>query len=185
MVPVKARSRVVKPTARPRRRSPQTLTNSPIAPAKVKRRPIERGATRVVAMTTETQVVSDRLVDRAAAAVAGAAKRRPRRLRAKPASALPTKIWPRPKRRHARSSSGTGAGSGRTKSAKSKVPSHRNIPAWEEAVGFIVDSNLQSRDQRRRSSPRNSGRGRPAWSAEEKKLMELPRQNSSQLSWCR
>jgi hypothetical protein len=44
----------------------------------------------------------------------------------------------------------------------------RSIPSWDEAIGFIVESNMQSRSQRRPSphhgsrsqSPRNRGRGR-------------------------
>ena len=40
----------------------------------------------------------------------------------------------------------------------------RAIPSWDEAIGFIVDTNMQSRTQRRppsRSGPRDSGgRGR-------------------------
>jgi hypothetical protein len=44
----------------------------------------------------------------------------------------------------------------------------RSIPSWDEAIGFIVESNMQSRSQRRQSphpgsrsqSPRNRGRGR-------------------------
>jgi hypothetical protein len=41
----------------------------------------------------------------------------------------------------------------------------RAIPTWDEAIGFIVDSNLQTRSERRpppRSGSRDSGgRGRP------------------------
>ncbi len=45
-----------------------------------------------------------------------------------------------------------------------KRPSHRNIPTWEEAMGVIVDSNLESRKNSptpagRSSSSRSRGRG--------------------------
>ncbi len=39
----------------------------------------------------------------------------------------------------------------------------RAIPTWDEAIGFIVDSNMESRSQRRppsRTGPRDGGRGR-------------------------
>jgi hypothetical protein len=44
----------------------------------------------------------------------------------------------------------------------------RSIPSWEEAIGFIVETNMQGRSQRRQSShagsranpPRNRPRGR-------------------------
>jgi hypothetical protein len=39
-------------------------------------------------------------------------------------------------------------------------PSHRNIPSWDEAIGMIVDANLQTRTERRRSSPQRSGNSR-------------------------
>jgi ribonuclease E len=45
----------------------------------------------------------------------------------------------------------------RTKSAAAKA-----IPSWDEAIGFIVDSNMQSRSQRRPPSRSGNGhRGRP------------------------
>jgi hypothetical protein len=53
-----------------------------------------------------------------------------------------------------------GAGSSRGRSTL-----QRAIPSWDEAIGYIVDTNLQARGQRRpppRSGPReNGGRGRP------------------------
>jgi hypothetical protein len=39
----------------------------------------------------------------------------------------------------------------------------RAIPSWDEAIGFIVDSNMQARSQRPRqprSGSREGGRGR-------------------------
>jgi hypothetical protein len=36
----------------------------------------------------------------------------------------------------------------------------RSIPSWDEAIGYIVDSNLQTRSQRRPSSQSGSQRGR-------------------------
>jgi hypothetical protein len=47
--------------------------------------------------------------------------------------------------------------------ARSKA-AQRAIPSWEEAIGFIVDTNMQSRSQRRppsRSQSRGPARGRP------------------------
>lgn len=53
-----------------------------------------------------------------------------------------------------------GAGPSRSRSVL-----QRAIPSWDEAIGFIVDTNMQSRTQRRppsRGGPRdNGGRGRP------------------------
>ena len=49
----------------------------------------------------------------------------------------------------------------RSRSSKAKPPSHRNIPAWEDAMAFIVDGNLQTRTERRQTSSRSGGRGRP------------------------
>jgi hypothetical protein len=53
----------------------------------------------------------------------------------------------------------TGAGATRGKSTL-----QRAIPSWDDAIGFIVDSNMQSRSQRprppRSGSRENSGRGR-------------------------
>jgi hypothetical protein len=41
----------------------------------------------------------------------------------------------------------------------------RSIPSWDEAIGYIVESNMQSRSQRRQSSPAgprgHSSRNRP------------------------
>jgi hypothetical protein len=51
---------------------------------------------------------------------------------------------------------GEGASEGRSSLA-------RAIPSWDEAIGFIVDTNMQSRSQRRppsRSGPRDNGGGR-------------------------
>jgi hypothetical protein len=47
---------------------------------------------------------------------------------------------------------------GQTLSGRSKA-AQRAIPSWEEAIGFIVDSNMQNRSQRRPSS-RGESRGR-------------------------
>jgi hypothetical protein len=47
------------------------------------------------------------------------------------------------------------------RSSKAKPPSHRNIPAWEDAMAFIVDGNLQTRTERQQTTPRAGGRGRP------------------------
>lgn len=40
--------------------------------------------------------------------------------------------------------------------AQGLPPGHRNIPSWDEAIGLIVDTNLQLRSERRRSSPKHS-----------------------------
>jgi hypothetical protein len=59
----------------------------------------------------------------------------------------------------------TGEGEAQTTSSRAVPPSHRNIPSWEEAMGVIVEANLGSRSERKRSSgssPRGgSHRGRP------------------------
>jgi ribonuclease E len=56
-----------------------------------------------------------------------------------------------------RSNSGFSEAAGRGKSAV-----QRAIPSWDEAIGFIVDSNMQSRSQRRPPSRSGNGyRGRP------------------------
>jgi hypothetical protein len=48
--------------------------------------------------------------------------------------------------------------------SRSRSVLQRAIPSWDEAIGFIVDTNLSARTQRRppsRSGPRdNGGRGR-------------------------
>jgi hypothetical protein len=36
---------------------------------------------------------------------------------------------------------------------------HKSIPSWEEAIGMIVDVNLSTRTDRRRSAPAQSGGG--------------------------
>jgi ribonuclease E len=44
--------------------------------------------------------------------------------------------------------------------ARGRSAGHRSIPSWEEAIGFIVETNMQSRSQRRPAG--GSGqRGRP------------------------
>jgi len=46
--------------------------------------------------------------------------------------------------------------------AKARSASHRSIPSWEDAIGMIVESNMQTRSQRRTSSqsgPRGRSRG--------------------------
>jgi ribonuclease E len=50
---------------------------------------------------------------------------------------------------------GAANGSHRSKAAQ------RSIPSWEEAIGFIVDSNMQSRSQRR-PAQRGDSRGKPS-----------------------
>ena len=54
-----------------------------------------------------------------------------------------------------------GEAGSKPRSSKAKPPSHRNIPAWEDAMAFIVDGNLQTRTERRQTTPRAGGRGRP------------------------
>jgi ribonuclease E len=45
--------------------------------------------------------------------------------------------------------------------AKGRSPAHRSIPSWEDAIGMIVASNLQSHSQRRATSGNGHGpRGR-------------------------
>jgi hypothetical protein len=39
---------------------------------------------------------------------------------------------------------------------------HKSIPSWDEAIGMIVDTNLATRTDRRRSSPQQSRGGGPA-----------------------
>jgi hypothetical protein len=60
-------------------------------------------------------------------------------------------------------SNGVATGAGISRSAALQ----RSIPSWDEAIGFIVDTNMQSRSQRRPSSRPGSrdngsrgGRGR-------------------------
>ena len=36
---------------------------------------------------------------------------------------------------------------------------HKSIPSWDEAIGMIVDTNLATRTDRRRSSPQQSRGG--------------------------
>jgi hypothetical protein len=51
-------------------------------------------------------------------------------------------------------------GGGEPGAARSRSAGHRSIPSWDEAIGMIVEANLQTRTQRRPSG--NSGpRGRP------------------------
>jgi hypothetical protein len=51
---------------------------------------------------------------------------------------------------------------GSPSSARTKSAGHRTIPTWSEAIGSIVDANLQSRTDRRRTVSRSSGsRSRP------------------------
>jgi ribonuclease E len=45
--------------------------------------------------------------------------------------------------------------------SRSMSPAQRAIPSWDEAIGFIVDSNMQSRSQRRPPS-RSDSRGGPS-----------------------
>jgi hypothetical protein len=60
---------------------------------------------------------------------------------------------------------GDGAETGATRSARSRASLQRSIPSWDEAIGYIVDVNMQARSQRRPSghtgSRTNSSRGRP------------------------
>jgi hypothetical protein len=50
---------------------------------------------------------------------------------------------------------------------------HKSIPSWDEAIGMIVDTNLATRTDRRRSSPQQSrggaSRGRPRGGRRRKK----------------
>ena len=46
--------------------------------------------------------------------------------------------------------------------ARGVSPRHRSIPSWEEAIGLIVDVNMHSRSERRRTSPQKSGRSGPS-----------------------
>jgi hypothetical protein len=53
-------------------------------------------------------------------------------------------------------------------------PGHRSMPTWDDAIGIIVDVNLQTRTDRRRSSPNSSpnngpSRGRPRGGRRRKK----------------
>jgi hypothetical protein len=50
---------------------------------------------------------------------------------------------------------------GASRSARSRAALQRSIPSWEEAIGSIVDVNMQSRSQRRQSGQSSSSRGRP------------------------
>jgi hypothetical protein len=60
-----------------------------------------------------------------------------------------------------------GEGTGATSRSRSAL--QRSIPSWDEAIGFIVEANMQTRSQRRQSSQSSSrsqsrgnrGRGRP------------------------
>jgi len=45
-------------------------------------------------------------------------------------------------------------------SGKSRSISHKNIPAWQEAIGVVVDSNIAARGQRKRSNSRGRGGSR-------------------------
>jgi hypothetical protein len=58
------------------------------------------------------------------------------------------------------------SGSDRTASTRSRAALQRSIPSWDEAIGYIVDLNMQARSQRRQSSHTasrsGSGRGRPS-----------------------
>jgi hypothetical protein len=49
---------------------------------------------------------------------------------------------------------------GASRSARSRAALQRSIPSWEEAIGFIVDVNMQSRSQRRPSGTSGPSRGR-------------------------
>jgi hypothetical protein len=59
---------------------------------------------------------------------------------------------------------GDSSEAGESRSARSRAALQRSIPSWDEAIGFIVDVNMQSRSQRRQSggsgSPRGRSRGR-------------------------
>jgi ribonuclease E len=49
---------------------------------------------------------------------------------------------------------------GASRAARSRAALQRSIPSWDEAIGFIVEVNMQSRSQRRQSGQSNSPRGR-------------------------
>jgi hypothetical protein len=50
---------------------------------------------------------------------------------------------------------------GAQRSGRSRASLQRSIPSWDEAIGFIVDANMQSRSQRRPSGPAGSRSGSP------------------------
>jgi hypothetical protein len=56
---------------------------------------------------------------------------------------------------------GDGTEDSASRSARSRAALQRSIPSWEEAIGFIVDVNMQSRSQRRQPGQSSSSRGRP------------------------
>jgi hypothetical protein len=43
--------------------------------------------------------------------------------------------------------------------SRSRSAGHRSIPSWDEAIGMIVEANMQTRSQRR-PSPHSGQRGR-------------------------
>jgi hypothetical protein len=50
---------------------------------------------------------------------------------------------------------------GNQRIGRSRAALQRSIPSWDEAIGFIVDANMQSRSQRRPSGPSGSRSGSP------------------------
>lgn len=50
---------------------------------------------------------------------------------------------------------------GNQRIGRSRASLQRSIPSWDEAIGFIVDANMQSRLQRRPSGPSGSRSGSP------------------------
>jgi ribonuclease E len=54
-----------------------------------------------------------------------------------------------------------GGENGNQRSGRSRAALQRSIPSWDEAIGFIVDANMQSRSQRRPAGPPGSRGGSP------------------------
>jgi hypothetical protein len=50
---------------------------------------------------------------------------------------------------------------GNQRIGRSRAALQRSIPSWDEAIGFIVEANMQSRSQRRPSGPSGSRSGSP------------------------
>jgi hypothetical protein len=50
---------------------------------------------------------------------------------------------------------------GGASTSRSRSAGHRGIPSWDEAIGIMVDANMQTRSQRRPTSNGSGQRGRP------------------------
>lgn len=88
-------------------------------------------------------------------------------------------------------SNGVATGAGISQSAALQ----RSIPSWDEAIGFIVDTNMQSRSQRRppsrsgggsrdNGSRGGRGRGRARANARDAPLFDFECRFARQLRWC-